>query len=212
MLETQTELLYFQKKKITKAHVFLTYLEKSLGRKTRGCLGGQMAGHFFFLLGCIFHIFYQEYLRVLEQEAWRRAADARSPAGPVGMLPPHFFRRPYSHPALHWLACPYRPRSQTQHSISPLGPRSVLTPPCPGGLQPRPGSQPAPSASRSPFGWSLWSFFFWDRPVLLVLDQEKKAPFRFFSLSSSPSSSFRDLPDFDFPLNCHQIENVGKIM
>lgn len=61
-----------------------------------------------------------------------------------------------------------------------------------------------------PFVWSPCSFFFWDRPVLLVLDQEKKAPFRFFSLSSSPSSSFRDLPDFDFPLSCRPMETLTE--
>lgn len=62
-----------------------------------------------------------------------------------------------------------------------------------------------------PFAWSPWSFFFWERPVLRVLDQEKKAPFRFFSLSSSPRSSFRDLPDFDFPFNCHPMESYFKM-
>lgn len=48
--------------------------------------------------------------------------------------------------------------------------------------------------------------------MLLLLDQEKKAPLRFFSLSSSPTSSFRDRPDFDFPLNCHQIETSVKTL
>lgn len=48
--------------------------------------------------------------------------------------------------------------------------------------------------------------------MLLLLDQEKKAPLRFFSLSSSPTSSFRDRPDFDFPLNCHQIEIAVKTL
>lgn len=66
------------------------------------------------------------------------------------------------------------------------------------------------TSRHKPFAWSPWSLFFWDRPVLRVRDQEKKAPFRFLSLSSSPSSSFRDLPDFDFPLSCHRMENVVK--
>lgn len=66
------------------------------------------------------------------------------------------------------------------------------------------------TSRHTPFAWSPWSFFFWDRPVLRVRDQEKKAPFRFLSLSSSPGSSFRDLPDFDFPLSCHQMENVVR--
>lgn len=48
--------------------------------------------------------------------------------------------------------------------------------------------------------------------MLLLLDQEKKAPLRFFSLSSSPTSSFRDRPDFDFPLNCHQKETPVKTL
>lgn len=73
---------------------------------------------------------------------------------------------------------------------------------------------PAPSSphrtDHEPFGRSPWSFFFWERPVLLVRDHEKNAPFRFLSLSSSPSSSFRDRPDFDFPLNCRQRESAVK--
>ena len=73
---------------------------------------------------------------------------------------------------------------------------------------------PAPSpphrTDHEPFGRSPWSFFFWERPVLLVRDHEKNAPFRFLSLSSSPSSSFRDRPDFDFPLNCRQRESAVK--
>lgn len=60
----------------------------------------------------------------------------------------------------------------------------------------------------TPCVWSPWSFFFWDRPVLRVLDQEKKTPFRFFSLSSSPGASFSDRPDLDFPVNCHQQKMV----
>lgn len=58
-----------------------------------------------------------------------------------------------------------------------------------------------------PFVWSPWSFFLWDRPVLLALDQEKKAPFRLLSPSSSAASSFRDRPDLDFPLSCRQTES-----
>lgn len=44
--------------------------------------------------------------------------------------------------------------------------------------------------------------------MLLLLDQEKKAPLRFFSLSSSPTSSFRDRPDFDFPLNFFGVDTL----
>lgn len=85
-------------------------------------------------------------------------------------------------------------------------------PHCPASRGPHCGSaaRPPVPARHKPFAWSPWSFFFWDRPVLRVRDQEKKAPLRFFSLSSSPGSSFRDLPDFDFPLSCHQMENVVK--
>lgn len=86
---------------------------------------------------------------------------------------------------------------ETRRSPLPCVPRATLRQRC-------------PSPCHKPFAWSPWSFFFWDRPVLRVRDQEKKAPLRFFSLSSSPGSSFRDLPDFDFPLSCHQMENVVK--
>lgn len=67
--------------------------------------------------------------------------------------------------------------------------------------------RPTSPSHHKPFVWSPWSFFFWDRPVLLALDQEKNAPFRRLSLSSSPASSFRDRPDLDFPLSCHQRES-----
>lgn len=83
--------------------------------------------------------------------------------------------------------------------------------------QPRPpGGRMCPlpwpaTAHHKPFVWSPWPFFFWDRPVLLVLDQEKNTPFRFRSLSSS-RSSFRDRPDRDFPVSCRQVENVEKTM
>lgn len=77
--------------------------------------------------------------------------------------------------------------------------------PRPQGLAPRPQRH---ANHHQPFGRSPWSFFFWDRPVLRVLDQEKNAPFRFLSLSSSPSSSFSERPDFDFPLSCRQTGNA----
>lgn len=75
----------------------------------------------------------------------------------------------------------------------------------PAGCRTCPPPWPA-TAHHKPFVWSPWPFFFWDRPVLLVLDQEKNTPFRFRSLSSS-RSSFRDRPDLDFPVSCRQVEN-----
>ena len=95
-------------------------------------------------------------------------------------------------------SCPTAPAGR------PTGQRTAqpaLAPPCP---------RPPHRTDHEPFGRSPWSFFFWERPVLLVRDHEKKAPFRFLSLSSSPSSSFRDRPDFDFPLNCRQRESAVK--
>lgn len=98
-----------------------------------------------------------------------------------------------------------RPGHSTALYAPQVRPPGLAPPPCLRPNGPPPGH---PSAHHEPFAWSPCSFFFWDRPVLLVLDQEKKAPFLFFSLSSSPSSSFRDLPDFDFPLSCHPMETL----
>lgn len=104
------------------------------------------------------------------------------------------------------------------HPVPLRGPGAAPRPPL---AAPRASSQhspcwllraPAPPrrTHHEPFGRSPWSFFFWERPVLLVRDHEKNAAFRFLSLSSSPSSSFRDRPDFDFPLNCRQRESAIK--
>lgn len=94
-----------------------------------------------------------------------------------------------------------RPASPASCSVGRLTAQPTLAP-----LRP----QPPHRTDHEPLGRSPWSFFFWERPVLLVRDHEKKAPFRFLSLSSSPSSSFRDRPDFDFPLNCRQRESAIK--
>lgn len=94
-----------------------------------------------------------------------------------------------------------RPAIPAGRPVGRLTAQPALAPPCP---------QPPHRTDHEPLGRSPWSFFFWERPVLLVRDHEKKAPFRFLSLSSSPSSSFRDRPDFDFPLNCRQRESAVK--
>lgn len=178
-----------------------TCLEESQAEKQEAVvLGGQTARIwvFFFLLGCIFHVFSQSTCC----RSSKKSAGEQQPGGGrgSGSAAPCFSEDLKTPGAL--VGPP--PKATPTNSHAPIGPA------------PRTASSSGccqtPPAHHKPFAWSPWSFFFWDRPVLRVLDQEKKAPFRFFSLSSSPNSSFRDLPDFDFPLNCHPMENIVKIM
>ena len=155
--------------------------EKWPRRKNRRPSGGQrQAGRLYFLLFAWLDlpVFSQAHPLLLGPEA------GPQPGGGAGCTPDARAEDPDRPggppPAGHWLPRPH-------------------------GLAPRPQQH---ANHHQPFGRSPWSFFFWDRPVLRVLDQEKNAPFRFLSLSSSPSSSFSERPDFDFPLSCRQTGNA----